>query len=285
MRSWRCLIRFLFVGLILSPGLLAQQSGSQPTPAIVTGARAVTPLQPLGLQRDPEAVAILTTAIKIAGGAGPLSAVEDYVATGTITYYWGSEGVTGNVTIKGRGTGQYRLDADLPEGERSWIVNQGSGSVKEANGTITPIESDNALNVDSLTFPFAYLVSALQDPNTSITYVALETQNGAQVQHIRMWKVFPAPLNQDPLASRLTMRDFFIDANTFLVDGSQDSLHPKDKSGVSLPHTLQFSDYHAVNGLQIPFLVTESGQGGPTSKVQLNQITFNSALSDGDFEF
>jgi hypothetical protein len=39
-------------------------------------------------QRDPQALAILTQAVNAAGGIAGLSTIQDFTATGQITYYW-----------------------------------------------------------------------------------------------------------------------------------------------------------------------------------------------------
>ncbi len=39
-----------------------------------------------------------------------LSSVQDFTASGTITYYWAGQQVQGPATVRGRGTDQFRLD-------------------------------------------------------------------------------------------------------------------------------------------------------------------------------
>lgn len=54
-------------------------------------------LAPLGFSAtadsDPKAVAIMTQSLTAAGPGRPLSAVSDFTATGTITYFWAGDRV------------------------------------------------------------------------------------------------------------------------------------------------------------------------------------------------
>ena len=128
-------------------------------------------------QRDLQAVSILTQSPNAVSGIAGVSAIQDFAASGTITYYWAGKEVHGNVSIRGRGAAQFRLDATLPEGTRSWVVSNGAGSLKESNGNATRIPYHNAINLSSLTLPSVYVVAALYDPTVSISYVGL-TKSG-----------------------------------------------------------------------------------------------------------
>jgi hypothetical protein len=236
------------------------------------------------VQRDTQAVAVLTQALNATGGATALGAIRDFVGSGTITYYWAGKEVQGTVTVKGRGTGQFRLDAALPNGVRSWVVSNGAGSLKEMDGTTTPVPYHNTVNLGSLTLPFAYLVTSLQDTSTSVSYVGLETKQGARVHHIRIRKVFPASSDPNGMNSKLTTRDFFIDPATFHVVSSLDMVHPKYRSNEDYPHEVQFSDYRQASGILVPFSITELGNGQRLSTIQLSQLTFNGGLTDSDFQ-
>jgi len=239
---------------------------------------------PQTVKRDPQAVAILMQALNAAGGVAALSAIHDFAGSGAITYYWASKEVQGNATIRGRGTGQFRLDTTLPNGVRSVAVNNGTGSVKEVDGTTTPIPYHNAVNFGSVTFPYMYLVAALQDSAISMSYVGLETTDGRQAHHIRMRRVFAPDTELTQIHTKLTTREFFIDPVTFHLLSTLDMVHPKYKSTEDLPHEMQFSDYRPVSGVLVPFSITEIGWGQRTLTIQLNQITFNTGLHDTDFE-
>ena len=264
--------RFFTPAFLALPLLLASTSFAQSTPP---------PTPPV---RDPQAVAILQQALAAAGGAAAIGAVQDYTATGTITYFWAGQQVQGAVTLKGRGIGKFRLEATLQSGTRTWAVSNGAGFIKHADGSARNIPYQNAVNFGNLTFPVAHLAAALQDPSTSISYFGLETRNGQQVQHVRLQRTFPTNLDPRGDFTKLTIRDFFIDPVAFQVLSILDMTHPEDSFTISQPHEMGFSNYRAVNGILVPFSVQETSNGQHTYSVQITQISFNSGLQDGDFQ-
>src|SRR5207302_8995380 len=62
-------------------------------------------------QRDPQAVTILQRCLVAAGGAQAFGAIQDFLASGTITYYWAGQEVIGSVTAQGKGLTEFRLDS------------------------------------------------------------------------------------------------------------------------------------------------------------------------------
>ncbi len=69
-------------------------------------------------QRDRQAISIINQTLAAGGGAALLSTIQDFTGTGSITYYWDPQ-VNGSMTVKGRGLGQFRIDATLPNGRRT----------------------------------------------------------------------------------------------------------------------------------------------------------------------
>jgi outer membrane lipoprotein-sorting protein len=232
--------------------------------------------------RDPQAVQVLAQALNAAGGVTALTAIQDYTASGTVNYYWG-DGEQGTVVVKGRGTGQFRVDATLPEGVRSWAISNGSGWVKETDGRTDVILTHNAEDLGSLTFPFTFLSSALQDPSMSLVYVGLETAGGIQVHHVRAQMIYAQNADPTGLLAKLSKREFFIDATSFRLVSSEDMAHTRDNATVGEVRKVQFSDYRQINGILVPFSIAESIQGQQSETIQINQINFNTGLQDSTF--
>src|ERR1700694_1891739 len=88
-----------------------------------TAAQQSPTLSTQSVQRDPQALTILSQALSAAGGVASIAGLRDVTATGTITYFWADQQVPGSVTLKGRGLAQFRLDAILAAGPRSFVVN------------------------------------------------------------------------------------------------------------------------------------------------------------------
>lgn len=260
--------------LAICPVLPAQQAGV-PTPTV---------------QKDPQALGILAQALTAGGGVSALGMIGDYTASGTVTYYWGGKEVPGSVTVKGRGTGQFLLEASLPQGPYKVVVSNGTGSVTSPNGSHQTLEYGNTVNFGSLTFPLSYLTAAPGSSTTSIVYVGLETVEGAQVHHIRMQQI-PQAQNSSTssnnnfmtVAAQLSTRDFYVDPATFQIVSTLDSVHPKDKSQINIRHELKFSNYKQSSGILVPFSIDEFVYGQHTWSIQLSQISFNGGLTDSTF--
>jgi outer membrane lipoprotein-sorting protein len=254
--------------LLLSLSAAAQQpSTPQPVP-----------------QRDPLAVATLAQCLAAAGGQQALAAVQDYTATGTITYSWAGEEVQGSVTVRGRSAGAFRLDANLPQGARSWAVTSGDGKLREMDGTTKGIPFQNAINLGALSFPVAGIAGALADTSAVITYVDLVNIGASQVHQVRVERNLLGNASVDSSQVKLASKDYFIDPNTSLLLKTQDITYPVETYLQSYTHDVEFADYRQVSGLVVPFSITETISGQQTWTIQLNAVQLNAGLSDADFQ-
>src|SRR5579864_2066660 len=188
----RAQLAFVFVLFALSLATLAQQQTPFP-------------------DRDPQAVALLNQAIAAAGGAQAFNAVQDFTATGNITYFWTEKGEQGAVTVKSRGSDQFRLDATLAEGVRSAIVNNGVARIRESDGSVTQLVNAHTDNAGSLYFPYAEIVDSLADKFVGITDLGMVTENGQTARGIRLQKTFPGRDDSAGTRAKMNQRDFFID--------------------------------------------------------------------------
>jgi hypothetical protein len=234
--------------------------------------------------RDQQAVSVLTQSLSVAGGLPTIAAVLDFKATGNVTYFWAGEEVTGSTTIKGRGTDQFRIDSAVSNGTYTLLVNNKSGEVKDIKGKTTPITFANAAKKGNLIFPLAEIAARVQDTTVGITYIGLTNFNGQQVHQIRTRRILTADTGHSQTINTLTTRDFFIDPQTFQVVATLDQVHPENNTQVDISHQITFSDYRPVNGILIPFSISEKIAGQITWTIQISQITFNNGLGDIDFQ-
>ncbi len=246
-------------------------------PEAVLGQQTSTP----STIRDQRALAIITQSLNAAGGATALSAIQDCSGSGTITYYWSDSPVQGTVNVKSRGLGQLRIDATLADGARSVIANNGSGSVAEIDGSVALLPHQSAAALGSMALPYLPLLAAFQDTSITITYVGLVDHLGKQVYDVRVQKPYAFATNPTGTMGVLNARDFLIDSNSFLVTSVLNSVNIT-RDGVDA-HAFEFSNYQTVNGVAVPFSISETARGQALFTIQLNQVTFNSNLADSDF--
>lgn len=257
-------------GLCLAVLLLSLHSASaQTTPAV----------------RDPQAITVLTEAVNAAGGMSAIASVQDFTGTGNITYYWAGQEVTGSATVRGLGSSLFRLDAELPDGTRSWAVTDTKGTLKNPDGTTSQIQYSNAISLGGLTLPYLRIAAALSNPNFSITPAGTATLNGRNGTVIQIQEGFPA--SEDPTGdlARLNAKRYVIDPQTLAVVETKDTLFSEDGRMLPVAHEMIFSNVTTVNGVAVPLSVVEKVGGQKTWSLQLGSVTFNSGLETSIFQF
>jgi hypothetical protein len=248
--------------------------------ASLVGRQTSTTTQP-PVQRDQEALAILGQVLNAGGGQATLGAIQDFTATGNVTYSW--DAVQGSATLKGRGLHEFRLDATLADGLHSWIVNGNAAFQKNPDGSTSLLPSQNMIKLGPMTFPLVEVLSVIQDATFSVTYGGLVTRNGQQLHDITVQKTFPVGADPAGLLSKITKGDIFIDPNALTVQTIEDAAYRKDGGPGQFLHDFQYSKYQTTNGVLVPFSIAESIAGQQIMTIQLVQITFNNGLTDNDF--
>lgn len=242
------------------------------------------PQTSLAQQKDARALEIVSASLSASGGAGTLSKIQDFTANGTIVYYWAGKEVHGSVLVRGRGTSQFRLDAELPEGTQSWIVSNGTGALKKMNGTVTPIPFHNAITFGALTLPSMKLLSAISKESSAILDKGEVTIEDQHFYRIQVRPVIDAHDSRGDV-NRLGIADYFFDPATNLIVAIFDKTHPAKTMSVSHQHAVYFGDYRAVGSVVVPFSVIETINGQRMWALTLKAIRFNTGLSDSDFQF
>lgn len=259
-----CWVILIFVSLVfLGPGAHAQSTSA------------------VQIQRDPRAISILSAYVA-ASGAGAAS-VTDFVASGTVTYFQAGKKVQAPVKVEGLGAIDFRLDAQLPNGTRSWSVSQAGGKLQKTDGTTTRMPWSDAVHLLCATWPVPYVVAALNSASTSITLVKQTTFAGQPAYDVRIEQVLPASIDPRGHFSKLSAKHIFIDARSYLALGTQDWSHSKFSSRPPLKQRFFFSGYREVDGIAIPYDVTETIAGQRTWSLQLSSISFDTGLTPANF--
>lgn len=235
-------------------------------------------------KKDPQAMAVIAQGLAANGGQAALEAVKDFKATGKIHYYWIGEPVS-SVTILGRGVDDFRLETVLDTGVRKVTASHGSGMLQAEDGKKTRIP--NAVNLGALTLPILKLASAAADPSLSILCVDnQESVSGSEITYdIRVQRALGARFDPDGSKARSQAVDYLIDAKTFMIVEVRDNLHPRGNTRRNIEHVIALSDFRAVNGIVVPFAITERAEQTKGWDLTLSAITFNSGLDDSAFTF
>ena len=247
---------------LFSISLTAQQTNNGSAPSVVS--------------KDPQAVAVLNKVLSLAGGIQAVGAVSDYTATGSVTYHSTQEDVTGTVTLRGYGPSAFRMDSNLPSGVRTEAVSD-SSTIRSETGLS---RNYNAPLIPSrISLPTLPLPIALTSPGLSLTYKGLANVDGKPSHDIEIQHNLPTSV-KDPDGYYRTFHtvEYFIDASTFQI------LMTKDVVGKGAVRQISYSSYRSINGILVPFSISEQLDGIQDWQIMIDQISFNSGLQDSDFQ-
>jgi hypothetical protein len=153
---------------------------------------------------------VLTQALALAGGLAAYTAITDYTATGSITYFGAVNG-QGAATISGRGPSELHIDANLPAGIRSNIINSTRTTISDASGMASQRSIQAPMMTGNYVLPHRELAAVFNNPQFSLTYVGIVQIDGHLLHDIRAVRVLTG--QNDPTGSvRLYHTvDFFIE--------------------------------------------------------------------------
>jgi hypothetical protein len=231
--------------------------------------------------RDSRATEILNRAVAAAGGMKAISAIHDITESGGVTFFYGN-GVRGKLVIRGLGGNHFRMDADLADGKRVWIVRDGKGTRTEKNGKDQSLSDQNAIDLERLTFPIGHVAAAIADSTTSVAFLGVEQRRGRSVYRVKL----TGNLGLTP--SGHAMKDLVVDALTFDIVAVDDCNVITPERGAKAPivnsaREVEFNNFAVVDGIRVPLSISTSLMGTRTLLIELGEVAFNTNLTDGNF--
>jgi hypothetical protein len=235
--------------------------------------------------KDPTAVALATRSLATLTGA---TQIADITLTGTATRVAGSETGSGTVTLKALGASSSRMDLSLSDGTRSEIRTSPSGAPQgqwlSPNGSYNSMALQNCFTDAVWFFPALTVLSQTPNPNLSITYVGQQNKNGISVQHLQF--VFSSGMQipgfGDPLVT-FSGTDVYLDSSSLLPVAFAFNTHPDNDALLNIPVEIDFSNYQAVNGVQVPFRIQKFLNGSLLLDMTIQSVNLNSGLSNSTF--
>lgn len=300
MRTARALVVLPAFVVLCSISLFCGTALAQLAPVAAPGAGA-----PQAPAVDPVAVGIAQRAVSALGGA---ASVRDVTLTGTVHRTAGSTDESGPIILKALGSKLSRVEMNLPSGKFVELRGQDSGGLPKSSwtgtdGTTHAIAGHNTLTDAVWFFPALSSLSAspAADPALSLSS-AQDTKNGAAVQKVHFTTQLPTvtapattglppgaaesplfPLNSSPQMSHLAATDVYLDPSTSLPIAAAFNTHPDNNDRVDIPVEVRFSDYRAVNGVQVPFRIQKFFNGTLLLDITLQSAAINSGLSVAEF--
>ncbi len=129
-------------------------------------------------------------------------------------------------------------------------------------------------------FPALSLLSDYADPNLVFTDLGQVQYSGGYAEHIRVYRYLTdlAP-GEQRVIQRLSTVDYFLDSQSALPVAMAFSIHGDRGAGFDVPIGIVFSQYQAVNGIQVPFTVTELLNGSPFLQITITSVSTNGLSS------
>jgi len=85
------------------------------------------------------------------------------------------------------------------------------------------------------------------------------------------------------LLQHLSQVDVFLDSPTQLPVALAFNQHPDNDAGLDIPAEVRFSDYRAVNGVQVPFRIQKYLNNSLILDIQIQTATLSSSLTASAF--
>lgn len=261
-RSGHCFLVLLFL-VLLPPAIQPQQLPQQDAAGANLGAMAARSL----------------------AGAGPL---KDVTVSASVRRVAGSDNEVGTATLMAYGAGFSRVDLKVASGLYSEVrrLKDGipEGFWSGPDGTAQPIALHNCWTDPFWFFPAFSLLTAVTSPDVVVSYRGRETKDGVALEHIQVSRLFVSKSKSTTqLVQKLSRVDCYLDSASFLPVAMAFSVHPDDDANTDILVEIRFSNYRAVNGIQVPFRVQKFLNGGLVLDLVVQTAIFNSGLSDAVF--
>jgi hypothetical protein len=233
-----------------------------------------------------QASQLLQQSLAALQGNTPLT---DVTLSGTARRIAGSDDDTGTAVLKAVVSGAGRIDLSLSSGQRSEVCNltaaTPAGAWSGPDRISHPIAYHNLLTEPAWFFPGFAIARRLSSSGYAATYVGHETHNGQAVEHISVSQsssLYATPPGPGSI-EHLTQIDFFLDSATLLPTAIDFNIHADHNALLDIPVEVQFWDYHAVNGAQVPFHIQKFLNNSLILDFQAQSVTFNSGLAPSAF--
>ena len=233
--------------------------------------------------RDPLALNVLARSLAAVGDTS-LSSVRDYTGSGTVTYRWAGEDVSGSVQVYGKGSTQFRMDSTVATGTQSFVVNGKDALLVPASADRSSASIRAKVTVGTLTLPEVQIARALADSTATVLLVGPVGWNGSQAIQVHVALATDSRLIVASGLRGLGEFDLYFDPNSARLQGLAQKTWWNDDLAQSYLHELIFSNYQTSNGLSVPFTIAERINGQETWIVTLNSLILNSGLPDDIFQ-
>jgi hypothetical protein len=229
---------------------------------------------------SPQAIQLLQRALQALTKGAPL---QDVTLTGTARRIAGSDDETGQATLTATPTGS-RMDLNLPSGKRTEIsstaASQPAGTWSDPDGVTHKVAYHNLFTEQAWFFPAFAIGRGVSASTHLATYIGQETKDSQTVEHFTITQQSQGPNEVRSLVDRLSQTNLYLDSTTLLPAAMTFNIHPDNNALLDIPIEIHFSDYRAVNGVEVPFHVQKFLNNGLVLDLQFQNAALNSGHPD-----
>ena len=242
-------------------------------------------------QPQESATGLLARALSAVAGGTP---VQDVVQTGKVRRIAGSTDESGEAELKAMVSGQMRIDLSFPSGPLSEVYARGErGRVGEwsgADGKLHAIADHNLL-VDVAWFCPALVLERAAAEGKIVTLAETTNSGGRPLNHLQIASQPPTAASGMPrlpktivdAVQKAAQFDLYLDSTTSLPVEMDFQTHPDNNLGRDIPVRIRYSDYRAVNGVQVPFHVQKFLNNSLYLDLHFDAASFNTGLAANSF--
>lgn len=234
------------------------------------------PPSPTAPVRDPQAIAVVQSAIAAMGGIGVASGIQDLTVQGTLQDVTGTSGQTIGFTWRNSGS-EFRQELQQA-GTTVRISLSGHGTPGDfRNGAwVSPPYHESRANLPYYV-PIYVLYSEISNPSYTLSYVGSTTVGGRPAIQIHT-------CDESDLFSHMVLpQDWYFDSASGLPLQVNFRIPSDTDAATSQAGTIQFANFQVVSGVAVPFQITL--QEGPVSSTQIvSSVQFNTGISPSEFD-
>lgn len=228
--------------------------------------------------QDPIAVAAVNLAITSLGGTASFGSIQDATVTAqTTTPSSPNSAPTGQITWMTIGM-SIRSATTSQSGNSTFTVQNGKGSVEDASGSVSPMDSRLALTLFPFHLPGAVLLNLLNAANDSLSVVQ-DTSSTPNIVHVRSLIQM-----SDPTLTPVTQQDWYIDTNTGLPTRVDYYLPNTTNPSLDGTATILFTSWQKTPSILMPQTMQTQTNGTAANTITVGTPQFNQGLTASIFQ-
>ena len=233
-------------------------------------------------QRPPQDPSGTTWALQAMAALTGGTVVSSVSESGSVTRTVGNDQQTGNITLQSSGNTQSQLEVSTGAGDwsenRSW-ASDGSGPIGEwtgLNGVQHQMQQINCWTDAVWFFPALSLLSDTSDPTMVFVDLGQQQFNGDTVEHIQAYRYLSnLPTQVQQQLQQASTVDYYLDSGTFLPVAMGFTQFGDADVTATVPIVVIFSQYQAINGVEVPLQVARSLNGSPYLQITISSASVN----------